>query len=214
MYAYTFAPDTGEYIGRENADPSPLEPGVWLIPGGATEVEPPVAVAGKARTWNGSAWVQTPDHRGETWFGGADERTPIVVTWLGNPSDRGLRATPKPETPQETKARLVAHAALRRRLVEEGGTTAGGSRFETDRTTQSMLTGAVLSAQYPNGPQSFQWKTADGFMTLTVVEIRAIATAVALHVQASFATEAVVVAAIEAGTITTETQIDAAGWPS
>jgi hypothetical protein len=46
----------GFYTGPTSADPSPLEPGVWLIPGGAVAVEPPALAAGHRARWNGGAW--------------------------------------------------------------------------------------------------------------------------------------------------------------
>lgn len=38
------------------ADPSPLENGVWLVPANATTVEPPVIPEGMAARWNGDSW--------------------------------------------------------------------------------------------------------------------------------------------------------------
>ncbi|POF99971.1 DUF4376 domain-containing protein [Pseudomonas putida] len=46
----------GLYVGTALADPSPLEPGVWLIPGGCVDVPPPQAPENKAPLWNGEAW--------------------------------------------------------------------------------------------------------------------------------------------------------------
>ena len=46
----------GFYTGPVEADPSPLEPGVWLIPGGAVGVEPPALSSGQRARWNGRAW--------------------------------------------------------------------------------------------------------------------------------------------------------------
>lgn len=46
----------GLYAGPALADPSPMEPGVWLIPGGCIEAEPPTVPAHKAARWNGQAW--------------------------------------------------------------------------------------------------------------------------------------------------------------
>jgi hypothetical protein len=57
MQIYHYHPDTREYLGHGPADPSPLEPGVWLIPANATGVQPPTAMDGKIRVWNGSAWA-------------------------------------------------------------------------------------------------------------------------------------------------------------
>ncbi|MBA4204601.1 MAG: hypothetical protein C0457_06400 [Polymorphum sp.] len=41
MLVYHFHPLTGEYLGFSEADESPLEPGVYLIPAHATDVPPP-----------------------------------------------------------------------------------------------------------------------------------------------------------------------------
>lgn len=47
---------SGEYVGPGLADPSPLEPGVWLIPANATAIAPPLPYPGKVRRFNGAAW--------------------------------------------------------------------------------------------------------------------------------------------------------------
>lgn len=46
----------GVYIGAAQAELSPLEEGVWLIPGGCVEMPPPAAPAHQAARWNGEAW--------------------------------------------------------------------------------------------------------------------------------------------------------------
>jgi hypothetical protein len=46
----------GFYTGPVEADPSPLEPGVWLIPGGAVVAKPPALADGQRARWNGGAW--------------------------------------------------------------------------------------------------------------------------------------------------------------
>lgn len=47
----------GLFVGEVEADESPLEAGVYLIPAGCVEVPPPSVVPdGKWPRWNGSAW--------------------------------------------------------------------------------------------------------------------------------------------------------------
>ncbi|MFJ4496655.1 DUF4376 domain-containing protein [Pseudomonas atacamensis] len=53
----------GIFIGAVTADESPLEPGVYLIPGGCVEVEPPAIPEHKAAWWSGQAW-QLVDYYG------------------------------------------------------------------------------------------------------------------------------------------------------
>lgn len=46
----------GRFIGSTVADESPLEPGVFHIPGGAVDVPPPVVPGGKFARW-ANGWV-------------------------------------------------------------------------------------------------------------------------------------------------------------
>lgn len=46
----------GLFIGMVEADESPLEPGVYLIPGGCVETPPPTAPEHQAACWDGQAW--------------------------------------------------------------------------------------------------------------------------------------------------------------
>lgn len=61
MRIYNYSWDTGDYLGADMADPSPLEPGKWLIPGYATKDEPPTfdAATQTCRWLNGSWTVAT-----------------------------------------------------------------------------------------------------------------------------------------------------------
>ncbi len=54
VYQYNFS---GLYVGTTIADESPLEPGVFLIPGGAVEIPPPEQWPDDQwPRWNGVAW--------------------------------------------------------------------------------------------------------------------------------------------------------------
>ena len=56
MQIYHYHQSTGEYLGVGMADPSPLEPGEFLIPAHATTVAAPSPIDGKNRVWDGSSW--------------------------------------------------------------------------------------------------------------------------------------------------------------
>ncbi|NHN70599.1 hypothetical protein G7W60_22420 [Pseudomonas fluorescens] len=53
----------GLFVAEVTADESPLEPGVYMIPGGCVEIPPPAIPEHKAAWWNGQAW-QLVDHFG------------------------------------------------------------------------------------------------------------------------------------------------------
>lgn len=48
---------SGIYLGPAIADPSPLEPDVWLLPGGCVDALPPHIPAGKRARWTGTEFT-------------------------------------------------------------------------------------------------------------------------------------------------------------
>lgn len=56
MKIYHYHSDTGVFLGEGNADESPLEPGVWLVPAYATPIEPPHVESGYYCVYNGHGW--------------------------------------------------------------------------------------------------------------------------------------------------------------
>ena len=103
-----------------------------------------------------------------------------------------------------------AYAAAARFDKETAGITVGNAPIATDRDSQAMITGMWATAQM-NPAVSVQFKSAGGgFATINAAQIQSIAAAVSAHIQACFAAEGQVDAAITAGTITTTAQIDQA----
>lgn len=70
MIIYDYDPETGEYRGSFDAQPSPLEPGVFLIAAHSTAVRPPLPVKNQAFCWNRSIarWQAVPDFRGTVYW--------------------------------------------------------------------------------------------------------------------------------------------------
>lgn len=64
MLIYHYHPQTKEYLGFDEADESPLEPGVFLIPANATKIEPITPSEGFTAVWNDSQWIEVEDNRG------------------------------------------------------------------------------------------------------------------------------------------------------
>ncbi len=58
MIIYHYHPESRDYLGTGVADPSPLEPGVWLIPANATSTPPPDARDGFRRVFLGGEWKE------------------------------------------------------------------------------------------------------------------------------------------------------------
>lgn len=60
LRVYSYNPVTGEYVSEDEAQPSPLEPGVFLIPAHATEIAPPAKKEKHFRKFDGKAWSYEP----------------------------------------------------------------------------------------------------------------------------------------------------------
>lgn len=92
-----------------------------------------------------------------------------------------------------------AEAAQKRWEVETGGVTINGKRFMTTREAQGTITAALIAAQTGALPPGVKWKTADGeFVPVNAQSVAGLYQAVAAHVQACFAAESALVAAIDA----------------
>lgn len=196
----------GVFTGFGTAFESPIDEGVFHIPGGCVETAPPETSTGEAAVWQGDAWQVMPDHRGETWYlNGAA----TVISAVGDPGSQGYVPLPPPLSTPELKT----YAAARRYAAETGGIVVDGVSILTDRESQRLIADAASYVEkYTVATVNF--KSATGFVTLTAEQIDAIAGAVGAHVQASFSSEMAVAAAIDAGTITTTAEIDAAAWPA
>lgn len=113
------------------------------------------------------------------------------------------------ENEQPAPVSLEAYAADKRWHRENGGIVVGGVPVATDDRSKMMIMGARIKASDDAGFTT-QWKTPDGFVTLDAAALIAISDAVLAHIDQCFGIEAGVLAAIDAGTITTAGQIDAA----
>jgi len=56
MKIYHYHPEHKHYLGSSDADPSPLEPGVFLIPAHATEIEPPECSSCEIPVFRETSW--------------------------------------------------------------------------------------------------------------------------------------------------------------
>jgi hypothetical protein len=104
---------------------------------------------------------------------------------------------------------LTSYAANARFLKETGGITVNGAAIQTDRDSQAMISNAYAYVT-ASGAASVSYKTASGFVTMDAATLKAVALAIGAHVQACFAIEGSVGAAIAAGSIKTTADVDAA----
>ncbi|MCU7647119.1 tail fiber assembly protein [Pseudomonas piscis] len=87
---------TGEYIGQSYADPDPMVPGNWLIPGMAFTEAPPIAEKGFAAVHipgGKEIWSLLPDLRGTVYQ--TDTGQPVQWEKFGELPE-GLTSMPRP----------------------------------------------------------------------------------------------------------------------
>lgn len=122
----------------------------------------------------------------------------------------GKKFTPPPAPPSPD---LAAYAASKRWAVETGGVLVDGALVATDDRSKTLITGARIKAD-ADPDHVVRWKGADGnFVPISAPQIIALSEAVFSHVDACFAAEADLVAAISSGEITSVAEIDAWPWP-
>lgn len=131
---YAYHPETGVFLGTTEADESPLEPGVFLLPAFSTEQKPPRARRG-----------HTPHF---------DER---AGRWVN-------RRDPEPEPPQpepETEIDLAAQARAKRNalLAESDWTQLYDAPFNDEQLTEWRRYRRELRdvPQQPDFPETINW---------------------------------------------------------
>lgn len=91
--------------------------------------------------------------------------------------------------PEKIRANLMQAVTEKRWQVETAGLTLpNGARVATGTADQNRISNVITNATAA-GLTSVDFKAENGWVTLTIEEIRGIATAIAVHVQACFSAE-------------------------
>lgn len=108
------------------------------------------------------------------------------------------------------RAQLRAYAADKRWRIETAGCAWGNNIVQTDRDSQSKLIAEFVALGAGLRVEPSPWKFANGFGLVSNADMGAIIMAVRAHIAMAFAKEADVLAAIDAGNVTTTVEIDTA----
>lgn len=126
-----------------------------------------------------------------------------------------LHAWQDPRSMEDRRRNLRDRVTERRWTVETGGVTlAGGQRVLTGKPDQDRITAVIVNADIA-GIDAVDFKADSGWARLSIDELRGVARAIGLHVQACFSAERTHHAAIDQ--LRTEAETEAydisAGWP-
>lgn len=111
----------------------------------------------------------------------------------------------------ERNRSLKSAVADRRYREEVKGIVVNGMKINTERASQSLITGAALSAMLDSS-YTCRWKTDEGFISLDAQSLLAVSQEMRKHVQACFDREATLSEAIDNDTFTDAMLDD--GWPA
>ena len=96
--------ETKHYLGISNADESPLEPGVFLIPASATTIAPPEPQVNKVHIFNveSNSWETIEDLRGN-YFSTAEQNIGLYINNQNpkNAPENSTKETPPAITPNQ-----------------------------------------------------------------------------------------------------------------
>jgi hypothetical protein len=148
-------------------------------------------------------------------------------TFVGLPVPEGMVAVPSPPdngrdtwdfvteawVPYKEPADLHAHLSATREAYEVGGVsvTVGSDvlEIETDVTSQAKILGARVAAD--NDPTFItDWSAKNGYFTLDAAGVVTVSNAVLVHINTSFAAKRAVAADIDAGLLTTPSEVETA----
>lgn len=131
-------------------------------------------------------------------------------------------AVPKPLSFDSAKAQLIEYIDNRRKVAESSGfITPDGHKIRSDQKTQQTVAEAVRKIEEGVIQEPINWLSTDGFMSLTLLQLKQFGAGIAMHVQCCFNRQKQLWDEVQAIDLTSETakeQLFAvavdSGWPT
>ena len=154
--------EQGIYVGQTDADLSPEEAdnGVYLMPAGCVDIDPPEDKKGFVVKWTDKAWEYIENHIGETVYSTTTKES-LVISEFGSIPDGYTEVEPESELSEwDGKAWVIPHEKLtalltekRNRLIEQIDSHAATiystwTRFESEYRERQAAAEAYKSANY------------------------------------------------------------------
>ena len=192
MLVYNYNPITFELTGSQGAQPSPLEPGVFLVPAFATAEVPPNIPSGQKAVFNIStqAWTLQP------------------ISLSSAPSTPPI---PTLQEAQSAQMAIIAEACLAAQANPLPFTTSGGvsANFPLDSASLAKYLGAyvkyyVKGTAFPSGASTYTFYSVTGSgVPMTVVDIENFFNAVEIQINSALAKQERLFTEIQAITLAT-----------
>lgn len=134
MKIYNYDGASGEYIGQSEAQKSPLEENVYLIPANATDKQPLASKKGYAVCFKEGTWQYVKDERGKTYYDANNNE--VKITKLDQDISALSEAPKEPSIEQLREAKTAELAAWTHSMgdsckinLKDFGVINGGYRY-------------------------------------------------------------------------------------
>jgi hypothetical protein len=155
--AYSFNPENGEYTGAVQAQKSPLEVDVYLLPANALFEQPPPIQENEVACAVDGVWVIKPDFRG-TWY--KPNSDVVVIKAIGEIPDVTWSLSEPPKSFDTIKTEIRAKVNQKRNSYEVAGFPYMGKVFDSDPRSFYRITTAN-DAALKDPTFSIEWTVAD-----------------------------------------------------
>lgn len=156
MKAYGYNPDTGEYVGKIDCQPDPMNRGQYLTPANATTIGPPVVGDHKVVVFRDGTWITLDDFRGTKYW---IEDTLYEIKQFGE--------KPPADAAYEKPLNFVRRDRIRelkdkRNMLGESPITVNNITVDADNAARENIQGAIenfdlVSDEY----RKIRWTVAD-----------------------------------------------------
>lgn len=149
MKIHNYDNKSGEYLSTDVADESPLEPGIYIIPASATEIEPPESKEGFARIFNMGMWEFITDKRGTKYW--LEDGSEYLHDVLGDIPSNALTTKPEPTPPTAEQIQEAVTAARAAAYVKESDPLFFKYQRGEVLKEDWLAKVAEIKARYPDG---------------------------------------------------------------
>ena len=134
-----------------------------------------------------------------------------LASWAGNPPESSPDV---PLTGEQLKTALIAYAAEKRWRVATAGVVVNGVSIPSDDTADGRVRHALADLADGVQVEPLTFVVGGTGVAADAALFTAIRTAISQRWQSCYAVQGALVQGINAGTITSKEQIDAANWPA
>ena len=139
MKIYNYNSVTGEYINESQADESPLEKGVYLIPANATTLEPPMSGTNQVVIFENNTWSLKSDFRKETFYDSNNNYAAIVIDFIGDIPSNYVYSIPDSVTLENLKTKITIESNTNCYARFNLGITYNNNEFDINDTAKANI---------------------------------------------------------------------------